>query len=111
VKINAGNEKLRRKTIARAEEQRRKPSSAGGDIRRGEKRKTGATKPKLKQIGGEWRKLEVKIKIRQRLRQEKSEICSIKTAQDSHTTTEVTALPPSFDWKLKLGNVHGTLLL
>jgi hypothetical protein len=33
---------------------------------------------------------------------QKSEICSIKTEHDSHTTTEVTALPPSFDyWDIK----------
>jgi hypothetical protein len=33
---------------------------------------------------------------------QKSEICSIKPEHDSHTTTEVTALPPSFDyWNIK----------
>jgi hypothetical protein len=37
--------------------------------------------------------------------------CSIKTEQDSHTTTEVTALPPSFDWKQKSSSWHTNLNL
>jgi hypothetical protein len=34
----------------------------------------------------------------------KLEICSIKTELDSHTTTEVTTLPPSFGWKQKFSS-------
>jgi hypothetical protein len=32
-------------------------------------------------------------------REEKSEICSIKTEHDSHTITEVIVIPLLFDWK------------